>query len=405
MVRRFLEERIQSHLKHKSVLLLGPRQVGKSTLLRALQPDLTIDLANESVYRQHLKDPRLIELQVRALPKTRRFVFIDEIQRIPSLLNTLQSMIDADKSLRFALSGSSARKLARGRANLLPGRILMERLVPLTYLEIHESGLDFDLNRALQVGLLPEVYTSEIGTDLLGTYADTYLREEIQAEALVKDIAAYARFLDLAAELSGQFINYSKISSDAEIPKDTVRGFFEILKETLLINHIASFGEVDSARKARQKDKFYFFDVGVRNAVLGKQDSKFTDTEKGPLFEHFVFQQLHALKQYLRTEWEIKTYRDDRGLEIDFILESEKELTLVEVKYQRKFREDFEDGLNHFASLVRKHAKLKKKFQKINKIIVYNGETELETNSATRVLPFSHFLRHIAGREEKTGKT
>jgi len=396
MIRRFLEKRVKSILKHKSVLMLGPRQVGKSTLFRSLQPDLLIDLANESVYRQHLKNPELIELRIRPLMGKGGLVFVDEIQRIPTLLNTLQTIIDVDKSLRFLLSGSSARKLARGRANLLPGRILMERMFPLTYLEFEASEAKFDLDRALQVGLLPEIYLSEIGTDLLRTYTDVYLREEIQVEALVKDVAAYARFLDLAAELSGQFINYAKVSSDVEIAKDTVRGFFEILEDTLLISRVESFGVIDSARKARQKDMFYFFDVGVKNAVLGKQNSKFTETEKGPLFEHFVHQQLNAMKNYLRTDWEIKTYRDDRGLEVDFILESETKLVLIETKYQKKYRNDFEDGLNQFVSLLSSHAEYKKRFKKIEKLIVYNGDAELKTRNGTRVLPLSVFLRWLS---------
>lgn len=396
MVRRFLENQIALNLKHKSTLLLGPRQVGKSTLLRDLQPDLIVNLANESFFLQHLKDPALIARQVASLPPRKRLIFIDEIQRIPSMLNTIQSLIDEDKSLRFLLSGSSARKLARGRANLLPGRILMEKLFPLTNSEVDASGRRFDLEHALQVGLLPEVYLSEIGAEILSSYADVYLREEIQAEALVKDVSSYARFLDLAAELSGQFINYAKVSFDAEITKDTARGFFEILEETLLINRVASFGEIDSARKARQKDKFYFFDVGVRNAVLGKHTSKFTNTEKGLLFEHLLFQQLMALKSYRRLPWSIKTYRDDRGLEVDFILESSEELILIEAKYQNRFRNEFEKGLLQFESLLESNLQLKKKFKKIQKIIVYSGDSEQKTPAGTLVLPFQAMLERVS---------
>ncbi|MBK7844202.1 MAG: ATP-binding protein [Bdellovibrionales bacterium] len=398
MVRRFLEDKITSNLKHKSVLLLGPRQVGKSTLFRSLQPDLTIDLSDEGLYRQHLKDPELITRQAEALSEKKRLIFVDEIQRIPGMLNTIQALIDANKSLRFLLSGSSARKLARGRANLLPGRILMEKLYPLTSAELIASSQTFDVNRAIQVGLLPEVYLSEIGAEILRSYADIYLREEIQAEAHVKDIASYARFLDLAAEFSGQFINYAKVSSDTGIPKDTVRGFFEILEETLLITRVPSFGEVDSARKTRQKDRYFFFDIGVRNAVLGKQDSKFTNTEKGPLFEHLLFQQLHALKNYRRPDWSLKTYRDDRGLEVDFILESENELILIEAKYQRKFRVEFEEDLLRLESLVEENPKLRKKFKKIQKIVVYAGDLEQKTEFGTWVLPLQAFLERVVAR-------
>lgn len=396
MVGRFLESKLSSFLKHKSVLLLGPRQVGKSTLFRSLKPDLVIDLASEATYLQHLKDPELIELLVRGLEKNKNLIFVDEIQRIPSLLNAIQSLIDQNKSLRFLLSGSSARKLARGRANLLPGRILVEKLYPLTYSELANSKINLDLERVLQIGLLPEVYLSEIGPDLLGSYADIYLREEIQAEALVKDVGSYARFLDLAAELSGQFINYAKVSSDSGISKNTIRNFFEILEETLLINRISAFGKVDSARKARQKDKYYFFDVGVRNAVLRKQKSVFTDTEKGALFEHFIFQQLIAMKGYQQANWEIKTYRDDRGLEVDFILESDKKLTLIETKYQKKFRPEFENGLFQLESLIKNNSSLRKKFKEIEKIIVYVGQQELKTKTGISVLPYQVFLQKFS---------
>ena len=392
MISRFLEDRITSNLKHKSLLLLGPRQVGKSTLMRSLEPDLTINLAKESLFLQHLKDPDLIARQVESLSSQKRLIFIDEIQRVPSMLNTIQALIDEDKSLRFLLSGSSARKLARGRANLLPGRILMEKLFPLTIQEIVDSGRSFDMDRALQVGLLPEVYLSEIGADLLSSYVDIYLREEIQAESLVRDVGSYARFLDLAAELSGQFVNYAKVSSDAEISKDTVRKFFEILEETLLISRIPSFGEVDSARKSRQKDKFYFFDVGVKNAILEKQTSKFTNTEKGPLFEHLIFQQLTALKSYQNPPWKIKTYRDDRGLEVDFILESEADLVLIETKYQSRYRSDFEKSLLQFEALLKENPQLKNKYKKIQKIIVYAGELKQKTPNGTSVLPLRSML-------------
>jgi len=390
MIRRFLESKIETILGKKSVLLLGPRQTGKSTLLQSLRPDLSINFAHEDVYHDHLKNPSLLALKTRALPeRARKIVLLDEIQRIPSILNTVQALQDEDKNLRFLLSGSSARKLSRGRANLLPGRILFEKLYPLTYAEIVNSGLEFDLERSLKVGLLPEIYLEkEIGAGILSSYAEIYLREEIQAEALVKDVGAYARFLDLSAELSGQFINYAKLASDSEINKDTIRNYFDILEETLLIHRIPVFDRVASARKARQKDKFYFFDIGVRNALLKKLNSHFTDTEKGPLFEHLVFQNLKAMLDYRKSDFEIKTYRDDRNLEVDFILENSSDLILIEVKYQKKFRNDFDDNLDEFSSIV----KTKKK---IRKFVVYAGKDALQTPGKTSVLPLSEFLGRL----------
>jgi predicted AAA+ superfamily ATPase len=391
MIVRKLEAELRRFTRKKSVLLLGPRQVGKSTLLKTLAPDLTINLANEATYLEHLKAPELLAMEVAAVKSAAPLIYLDEIQRIPSLLNTIQALLDDNKSLRFILSGSSARKLSRGKANLLPGRVLVERLHPLTYGEVSATRGAFDLDRALQLGLLPEVYTDELGAEILASYAQIYLREEIQAEALVKSMQSYARFLDLAAELSGQFINYAKLSSDAEINKDTVRSYFEILEETLLIHRVPGYGTLSSARKARQKDKFYFFDVGVRNAVLKKTKSHFTDTEKGPLFEHFIFQQLKAIGDYEKKDWAIKTYRDDRGLEVDFILESDQALKLIEVKFQRKFRPDFEKNLNELEALI----KTKKR---VEKFVVYTGAQELKTQANVRVLPYGAFLELMASQ-------
>jgi predicted AAA+ superfamily ATPase len=167
-------------------------------------------------------------------------VVIDEVQRVPRLLNTLQALMDdLPVKHRYLLSGSSARKLKAGGVNLLPGRIVVEHLPPLT---VFETGPDFDLERALQVGMLPGVHLDPTGgIDLLGTYADTYLSEEIRAEAVVREIGSYARFLDVMAMTSGQWLNYSKLSSDTEIPKETFRRFVEILEDTLLAIRLPAF--------------------------------------------------------------------------------------------------------------------------------------------------------------------
>ena len=181
MIERILQSTIQSHLK--SVLLLGPRQVGKSTLCGELNPDFALNLADEEHFRQHLNDPGLIKRVVAALPKHRAkqktIILIDEIQRIPSMLNTIQVLIDSNTNLKFLLTGSSARRLRRGQANLLPGRILLEYLPPLVYWELKDK---FDLHKALTIGTLPEVYLQDYGPEILDSYVAGYLKEEIQAE-------------------------------------------------------------------------------------------------------------------------------------------------------------------------------------------------------------------------------
>jgi len=250
----------------KSVLLLGARQVGKSTLIRALGAELIINLADEAAYLSYAKDPARLRREVSALRSPARII-VDEVQRVPSLLNTVQALMDEGTPHRFILTGSSARKLKRGHANLLPGRVLFEVLDPLS---IWELGDAFDLERALQVGTLPGIYLDrESGVDVLDSYVTTYLREEIRAEALLRDVGSYARFLDLAAASSGLWVNYSKLASDAEIAKETIRRYYQILEDTLLAFRLPPFQVKNSPRCVSQRDRVLFFDVGMRNALLG----------------------------------------------------------------------------------------------------------------------------------------
>jgi predicted AAA+ superfamily ATPase len=202
MLVRTIEQRLRT--SKKSVLLLGARQVGKSTLTRALRPDRIVNLADQASYLGYAKDPGRLRRELAALERP-SLVVLDEIQRIPVLLNTIQAEMDEGSRHRFILTGSSARKLKRGGANLLPGRIVLEHLDPLSFWELGDA---FDLNRALQVGTLPGIYLDrEAGTDVLDSYTTVYLREEVQAESIIRDVGTYARFLDIAALGSGDWIN------------------------------------------------------------------------------------------------------------------------------------------------------------------------------------------------------
>jgi predicted AAA+ superfamily ATPase len=188
--------------------LLGPRQTGKSFLLKSLKPDLVINLASESEFQDHLKDPSLINKLALPLADTGGgVILIDEVQRIPGLMNSVQALVDDHKSLVFMLSGSSLRKLRKCEVNLLPGRIFSYHLFPLSYWEL---GKDFDLEKCLHRGGLPEIYLTSFGPELLFEYIQGYLREEILAEALVRNMASFSHFIDLAASRSWQEINYTK---------------------------------------------------------------------------------------------------------------------------------------------------------------------------------------------------
>lgn len=381
MVGRILSQRIAAH--PKSILLLGPRQVGKSTLAGQLKPDFTLNLADEELFRQHVTDPGLIKRIVAGLGCPTAVIVIDEVQRIPSMLNTLQAIIDTNRGLRFLLTGSSARKLKRGKANLLPGRVLLEYLPPLVYWEIEEG---FNLDRALSVGCLPEVYLEDYGADILRSYVAGYLREEIQAEAITRDIGAYSRFLNLAAELSGQYLNYAKVASDAEINKETVRRYMEILQDTLMIEIIPSFTNVENERRARQKDRFVFFDVGVRNALLGRQGGNFSKEERGRLFEQWLVLQTVYFARLYQKPWKISAYRDAMGVEVDLIVETDSRIAAIEIKSSAKAHDRMFAGLEKFQKLVKKP---------VTKHVVYQGDTVQVFEYLGQVSPYRHFLSEV----------
>lgn len=364
------------------MLLLGARQVGKSTLARGLGPQIVIDLADEQSFLDHAKDPGLLGRELRVLAKP-SLVVVDEVQRIPSMLNTVQAVMDEGRRHRFILTGSSARKLKRGGANLLPGRVLLEHLDPLAFDEI---GDDFDLERALTVGTLPGIYLdSEGGADVLESYANVYLREEIQAEAVVRDVGSYARFLDAAAASSGEWINYSKFASDTEIAKETLRRYFQILEDTLLVFRIPPFEVRRSTRRVSQRDRFLFFDVGVRNALLGLHRRAPPQTERARLFEHWLILQCIYFARARHVPWRFGAYRTDAGAEVDLVIDTGRRLVAVECKAGRNVRSSQLGGLRSFASIAHKPTR---------SIVAFQGDRAQRVDGV-EVLPYRALLRDV----------
>lgn len=376
----FLGDRVQK--QKKSILLLGPRQTGKSSLLKKIKPGLVINLARESEFRDHLQDPALLEKQIKPLAKKRTVIFVDEIQRIPEMVNTIQAIIDDYKNILFLLSGSSARKLKKNEINLLPGRIFSFELYPLSYWELEDH---FDLKKTLSIGSLPEIYLEDYGPDLLEEYIDTYLREEIIAEALVRNIASFSHFLNLAASISWQELNYSQLASDSEIPKETLRRYLDLLSETMIIKKIPGYTQINSSRKAVQKEKFIFFDIGVRNGILRIHKNKMTDDQLGPLFEQWIILQTIIFNSYCKKKWQFFYYRDDRKTEIDLIIETSAGLYAIEIKWSEKYRTQWLEPLKTFRNLHKK---------KVLPIIVYRGTRQLEEEGVS-ILPFEEFLREL----------
>lgn len=314
----------------KSILLLGPRQVGKSTLLRGLGPDLTINLARENEFLKHSANPSLFLDEIEA--SKANLIFIDEIQRIPSMLNSIQALIDEAKgkrNLRFLISGSSARKLRRGQANLLPGRLLSYESGGLCAKEL---GYKVDLNRALKHGFLPEPLLEDSARQsekLLQTYSATYLKEEIQAESLLRNVQGFARFLMILASGSGQVLDFSKLSRKAKVSRTSSVRFVEILEDTLIAQRVYCFEGSHEADTVKHP-KLYFFDGGVLNGLLN--NFSVSDDRKGWLFEQMIYSQIRNSALAHDVPIKIEYFRTRHGLEVDFIVHLREEVWAIEVK-------------------------------------------------------------------------
>jgi predicted AAA+ superfamily ATPase len=331
----------------KSILLLGPRQVGKSTLIKSLKPDLSINLSDELEYLNYSSDPaelkRIISL---SKPKT---VYIDEIQRLPSLLNTIQSIVDSNKKIRFFLTGSSARKLRRGGANLLPGRLLTYQLGPLVASELNYK---VDTFKALELGMLPEAYLTknrDFVVKLLRSYAGTYLKEEIKAEALVRNLESFARFLNEIILSVGLFVDYSKLSKKAKISRHAVPRYFEILEDTMIGNRINAFSEADRNDLIKHP-KFYLFDNGVYNALLGNHIASID--RKGILAEQLIINQILFSAWSKDLDIELYSFRTRNGIEVDLVVRLNGFLIAVEIKSSDNINSEDLDGLIEFKNRV-----------------------------------------------------
>ena len=328
MITRLLTENIRE--SNKSIILLGPRQVGKSTLLSTLKPDLTINLARENDFLRYSSDIDLFSNQIES--SGARVVFVDEIQRIPGLLNTIQAIIDESKgkrSIRFMLSGSSARKLRRGQANLLPGRVLSYQMGGLCARELKYKT---DTARALRFGFLPEPdfeAKDSRAENLLQSYSAIYLHEEIQAEALARNIQGFARFIMVLATSSGQIVDFSKFAKRAKVARSSCVRFVEILEDTLIAHRLEVFDQATEADIIRHP-KVYFFDVGVLNGLLNNFNA--SADRKGMLFEHLVYSQIRNSALAHDVAIDIRYFRTRHGVEVDFIATVAGKVWAIEVK-------------------------------------------------------------------------
>jgi len=321
-------------LAKKSVFLFGPRATGKSTLIRQQLSDSArvIDLLDSRFYMRLLSSPGDLEAIIYS-DSENGIVVIDEVQRVPELLNEVHRLIEK-KKLTFLLTGSSARKLRRGKANLLAGRVWEARLFPLTRREIP----DFNLERYLRYGGLPPVYLSPYPDEELNAYVNTYLKEEIMAEGLIRKLPPFSRFLRSAALANGEMINFSKLANDCQVPPSTVTAYVGLIEDTLMGFLLPSWKE-SRKRKAIRMGKFYFFDPGVTHALTGTRTIDRNSHLYGKSFEQFIGMEIRAYLGYERKMVDFSYWRSTHGYEVDFLIGRE---TAVEVKAsQRITRRDF----------------------------------------------------------------
>ena len=346
-------------LQKKSFFLFGPRQVGKSTLLEnsfSTQESLYYDFLKTELYEKFKAEPNLFREEILFRDKKKNIIVIDEVQRIPEILNEVHYLIEKDKSLIFALSGSSARKLKRSQANMLGGRALTYRLYPLTHIELGEN---FNLDRAINIGTLPAIYLEkdlDLSKAMLESYAETYLEEEIKAEAIVRNLGSFLRFLRFAACENGNIINYSNLARETGNKNQTVKEYFQILEDTLIGFHLLAY--VKSSRKRLMKHpKFFFFDLGVQRGLAKRiyQDLHRFTPDYGRAFEHFIIKEIIHLSKYKKKNYEFSFFRTENGAEVDLIVEiPDGKVFAIEIKSSSNPRLSDLKGLKSFKEIYPK---------------------------------------------------
>ena len=301
----------------ETFFLWGPRQAGKSTLLKQLYPDgVWVDLLKADEFRRYVARPELLRQELEASgPDTSRQVVIDEIQKVPALLDEVHWLIE-NRAVHFALCGSSARRVRRGAANLLGGRAIRYELRGLT---AGEMGDAFDLDRALSHGCLPRIYESARPRQLLDAYIADYLREEVAAEGLVRNLPAFSGFLDAAALSDGDPVNYSNIARECGVSSPTAKAYFGILTDTLLARWLPRW-QRRAKRRLAGAPKLYFEDVGVVNRLARRGEPERGSDQYGKAFENWVFHELSAFVSYRDLDEQLAYWRLPSGIEVDFVI-------------------------------------------------------------------------------------
>lgn len=364
-----------------SIILFGPRGTGKSTWIKQRFPDAPLyDLLDTREFLRLSKEPYLIGQELKHLPQD-SLVVIDEVQKVPALLDEVHRLIE-NQRLKFILSGSSARKIKKGGANLLAGRAKLANMFPLVSAEVN---FDFDIQKVLQFGTLPMAFTSDDPASYLKTYAEVYLDEEIKGEAITRSIGHFGRFLEVAARQNGQLTNVSNISRDAMVARQTVQGYFDILKDTLIGCWLYPW-KLKRATKQVVHPKFYFFDPGVVRALSGRIAYPPSQEEMGHLFETFILNEVRAYLSYSRIDYPVYFWASHGGVEVDLFCETNKGFVAIEIKSSQRWDSKFNKGLNRLTEELGE--------SKVSCLGVYTGERRVQSSRAS-VLPVLDFLKNL----------
>ncbi len=361
----------------QSFFLLGPRGTGKSTLIRDIFPDsLYIDLLLPDVFRNYSTRPeRLIEL-VHA-HANKKVVVIDEIQKVPQLLEVVHSLIEEKKGHQFILTGSSARKLKKTGVNLLAGRALMRHMYPFIAAEL---GKKFSLDYALQYGMIPVVLDSANPRDTLNAYIDLYIREEVQMEGLTRNIGNFSRFLEAVSFSHGSVVNISNISRECQIERKVVEGYMHILDDFLLSFRVPIFTR-RAKRAVTQHPKFYFFDTGIYNTLRPSGPLDRPEEKSGAALEGLVAQHLRVWIDYRHPDYRLFFWRTSSGSEIDFIVYGKEIFWAIEVKNTATVRPEDIRPLKTFGN----------DYPEAKRIFVYRGKEKLKREGIL-IMPCTEFL-------------
>lgn len=363
-----------------SFFIFGPRGTGKSTWLKKTFSDAyLIDLLDDRTYRQFIAKPERIVQLVEAHPKTKRFI-VDEVQKVPTLLNSIHRLIEKYRTHQFILTGSSARKLRRGGVNLLAGRSLLTYFHPFMAVEL---GDKFSLDRALKIGLIPLIVSANNPANTLATYIALYIKEEIKEEGLVRDIGAFARFLEAISFSHGSILNLSNIARECQVSRKIVENYLSIIEDLLLGYRLPVFTK--RARRAMTvQPKFYLFDAGVYHELRPKGPLDSPDEIGGIALEGLVLQHFKAWIDYTDSSISCYFWRSRGGAEVDFVIYGEHHFHVIEVKNAKQIHPQSLRSLKSFLS----------DYPEARAILLYRGAEKLVVDGIP-CWPAEEFLKQL----------